>query len=364
MTQVLRGAIDHRRSRTTAPIVLSLVGSLVLGAVCWLNRAWLVDALLLVENARVSLLGGALGLILLSYFVSSQVFHVVLRSLGRDLGVLRLWATTVTAIVISQSVPAGGAGSYAFLMSVFKRRKVPAGEAALLAALEALSYVGAVGIIGAWSVAYILFQTVGRAGSEGALSYLGAVFAGAVCVAGGCVVVTRPERTLRRWSALVGRGVARLRRRPDDGSGLDQIVAELVHGRSLVAARPLTAVVLVAIQTVALIGHSLALLLILSSLGVSGSFGVALAAFGVTLLTSTFNVLPGGGGTVETALAAVLMEFAIGPVAIPAAIVFRLLNFWALVPLAYAGYLWVQHGSMDGGSPERRTSPSSHGTRG
>jgi uncharacterized membrane protein YbhN (UPF0104 family) len=76
---------------------------------------------------------------------------------------------------------------------------------------------------------------------------------------------------------------------------------------------------------------------------------VALAAFGVALITSTFNVLPGGGGTVETVLGAVLLHFGVGAAAVPAAVLFRLLNFWALLPLAIGGYSWL---TRDGASEQ------------
>ena len=341
MIHILPMAERRAARRPSRRLLLSAAGSLVLGGFLWLNWTWIGAAVVLARGARLPELGAALGLILLSYLISSQVFHVALRSLGRNLGVLRLWATTVTAIVISQSIPAGGAGSYAFLLGAFKRRGVPAGEAALLAALEALSYVIAMTLVGAFSMVYILLGVVDGPGAAGPVA---AGLAGVACLAALGVVLTRDEQTLRRSIAPLARGLARVRRRPDAGGRVEQAVAELVRGRALLAARPGAVVALVAIQIAALAGHSLALLLILASLGASAGFGVALAAFGVTLLTSTFNVLPGGGGTVETALVAVLMEFAIGPAAIPAAILFRLLNFWALTPIAIAGYVWVRHG--------------------
>ena len=51
---------------------------------------------------------------------------------------------------------------------------------------------------------------------------------------------------------------------------------------------------------------------ILRSLGTSTSFLTVLSAFGIALLTSTVNVLPGGGGTVEAALVAVLTHLGVG----------------------------------------------------
>jgi len=100
----------------------------------------------------------------------------------------------------------------------------------------------------------------------------------------------------------------------------------------------------------ALTGHSLALLVILRSLGAPAGFHIAVAAFGIALLTSSFNLLPGGGGTVETALVAVLAQLGVRLAALSAAILFRLLDFWAILPLTAAGYAWLSRGSEVAGN--------------
>jgi uncharacterized protein (TIRG00374 family) len=124
-------------------------------------------------------------------------------------------------------------------------------------------------------------------------------------------------------------------------------VSELSRGRALVAERPGTLAKLVLIQLIALAGHSLALYLILLGLGAQVSFLAVLSAFGIALLTSTVNVLPGGGGTVEATLVAVLAQLGAGTAAVPAAILFRLLNFWLLLPVAAACYSWLIRGNAD-----------------
>ena len=114
--------------------------------------------------------------------------------------------------------------------------------------------------------------------------------------------------------------------------------------RALVAVRRCMIVLLVVIQLTALSGHSLGLYLVLRSLGAYPSFLTVLSAFGIALLTSTVNVLPGGAGTVEAALVAVLAQLGVGAAAIPAAIVFRLLNFWVMLPIAAGCYAWLARG--------------------
>jgi uncharacterized protein (TIRG00374 family) len=85
------------------------------------------------------------------------------------------------------------------------------------------------------------------------------------------------------------------------------------------------------------------MLLVLHALGTDVSFAVVLSAFGVALVTSTFNVLPGGGGTVEAALVAVLSQMGVGPAAVPAAIIFRLFNYWLAAPIAAICYHWLMN---------------------
>ena len=73
-----------------------------------LKRAWLLEALSLALNAQPRWLLAALGVILASYMVSGQVFRVALRPQGHHIGTFRAWMTALVAIMISQSMPAGG----------------------------------------------------------------------------------------------------------------------------------------------------------------------------------------------------------------------------------------------------------------
>lgn len=344
----------QRVSREGPRWLVSLMTALVVGGLLTYHRHWLVDALRLLRTVELPWLLAALGTIVLSYFLSSHVFRVVLGSFGHRLGVLRLWATTVTAIVISQCVPAGGVGSYAFLLRSFKLRGIPAGQATLLAALEALSYVGAMLLIGGFSIVYLVAQPLGAKGGVGTIPLIAAGVA-AVTFLGAVWASTRSAAALSHGMRRLLRLVPLLRR-PSVAARIEVFVAEALRSRDLILAQPGMVVKLVGIQLLALSGHSLALLLVLGSLGVAPSFGMALTAFGVALITSTFNVLPGGGGTVETVLVTVLLQFSVGAAALPAAILFRLLNFWALLPVAAGGYAWLMRPSVhptDDGSSER-----------
>lgn len=331
-------------------IVTSALISLIILVLAFVNRQWLLEAFGLVREANLRYLVIALGMILLSYLISSQVFQVVLRSLGYRLGVVRLWATALVAIVISQSVPAGGVGSYAFLVSMFTRHKVPSGQSTLVASLETLSYASAMLLIFTFSLLYLMVHRLG--GTFGGAQLVEPLVAGgiALLVIGGAVfVLTRNEAVLTRWLLAVQNMLAWLLRRNWDETWVRRIVADLAQGRALLASRPYAVVTLVLIQVAALSGHSLALLIVLLSLGVHTTLGVVLTAFGIALITSTFNVLPGGGGTVEAALIAVLSLLGVGAAAIPAAIIFRLMNYWLLMPVAVGCYHWLMNGKRTAG---------------
>lgn len=324
--------------RSRWKLITSALISLAIIVLAYLNRAFILEAFGLLREAKPQWLIAAFVVIALSYLVSAQVFNVVLRSLGYRMSMLRLWATALVAIVVSQSVPAGGVGSYAFLLTNFSRRGISPGESALIASLETLSYAVAMMIVFCFSVIYLAVRGLDAAGA----TLLAAVVA--VTVIGSAVfTLTRPEATLKRWVTAAQLGVGRLLGRRWTGAWADKIVVELVRGRELMASRRRDVVFLVLIQLTALSGHSLAMLMVLWSLGVDTGFGTVLAAFGVALVTSTFNVLPGGGGTVEAALVAVLTQLGVGPAAVPAAVIFRLFNFWLLAPVAAACYHWLMH---------------------
>jgi uncharacterized membrane protein YbhN (UPF0104 family) len=152
---------------------------------------------------------------------------------------------------------------------------------------------------------------------------------------------SRDDATLTRWGLGLSRGARRRLRRPRNDERALALASEFVRWRRLIVAQRRLACAEVLCQLTALCGYSVALLLVLWSLHTSTSFAVALAAFGVALITSTFNVLPGGGGTVETMLGAVVLHFGVGAAAVSAAILFRLLNFWTLLPVAIGGYGWL-----------------------
>lgn len=324
----------RRNLRTTTSALLSLV----ILVVALINYQWLGDAFALVYRADMNWISAAALTILASYFATSMVLNMALRSMGYQLGTLRIWAMTIVAVVLSQSVPAGGVGSYAFLVGSFKRRGVPSGQATLAASLEVLSYVSTMLLIFLFA---LIYMTISGQGTSLA-SYVAAAVA-LVLVSSAVFVLTRREERLMFGLLAIQRKVEETVGFSWRTSWMLGKVIELSNGRALLASRSSDMALLVVLQMIGLGGHTLAMLMVIWSLGYETSFFVVLTAFGIGLITSTFNVLPGGGGTVEAALVAVLIQSGLGAAAVPAAIIFRLLNFWLVMPIAAACYYWLMH---------------------
>jgi uncharacterized protein (TIRG00374 family) len=331
-----------RQTKPRWRLVLGVLLTLAILALAFWNRAWLLEAIGLARAAQPTWLLLGLVAILGGFLISSQVLRVVMRALGHRAGVLRMWATAIVAIVTSQMFPGGGVGSYAFLLSSLRRRGATASEAALVAMLESLSYAGAMVVFAVFGLAYLASRIL-AADPDGSSLLAPVLAVGMMLVLIGAVVflLTRSTITIGRWLLGIHRLLARVLHRPRNAAWVEHTVIEIARVRAVVAERRAMLAVLVLIQLTALSGHSLGLFLILHSLGTTTSFLTVLAAFGIALLTSTVNVLPGGGGTVEAALVAVLTQLGVGAEAVPAAIVFRLLNFWMMLPIAGACYAWL-----------------------
>src|SRR5215217_5192340 len=104
---------SHRLGWRVALGLLLTAGILLFA---FFNRAWIIEALGLARAAKPAWLLLAFSVIMVSFLISSQVFGVALHALGHPVGVLRLWATALVAIVTSQLFPAGSVASYAFLL--------------------------------------------------------------------------------------------------------------------------------------------------------------------------------------------------------------------------------------------------------
>jgi uncharacterized protein (TIRG00374 family) len=317
------------------------------------NWATIHEAIMLVSHARPAWLALALATIFVGYFAAGQVYGRVLATLGYRANPLWLGSTAFVALLISQSIPAGTVGSYAFLTTTLRRRGLGSTSVALVASLELLSWIGAMLLLFCFGLAY----TLATAGSSGppVLAYPAAAVAISL-LGGGLFLFSRPRETLHGWGMWLKRVLDRLVGPIWSESLVVTLVDEIEDDRRLIREQPLQVLLLVAGQMLVFALHGLALLTVFSALGVAVSFWAVLAAFGLAQIVSSFTLLPGGGGTVETALSLTLHAQGVDlAAAVGAAIVFRLLNFWLLLPLGALCYRQLTRGGD--GALERSAPP-------
>lgn len=325
----------HTRRPRWAPLIGAalLVATLALALHSWPT---IREAALLMMGARPGWLLLAVLAVAAGFICAGQIYGRVLGLLGHRAPQPWLIAAATVSALLSQAIPAGTVASYAFLTASLRRRKVPGASVAMVASLELLTWMGGMLLLFGFGLAYKLLLLHDRGTAQA--SYPAAA-AALTAVGGFTFAATRPRDTLHRWAERICLLAERLSRRSWPAARARQIVDELCQNRGLIAARPRQVLGLVGLQVLVFAWHSLALLLLLRAMGVAAPPLGVLAAYGLSLVVSTFTALPGGGGTVEAALTlALVAEGTPAEAALGAAILFRLLSFWLLLPLGAIGY--------------------------
>ena len=236
------------------------------------------------------------------------------------------------AFTISNIVPGGGAVAVATQYAILARYRIDAARAA--AAVSADAVFTYLFTLGAPAIAVALLVIEGRSTT----AYLTTAGIGLVIVIVSIIVIAivlRSESGARRIGGLVQRLLApllrRLRRTPPDVTAA--LVTFHANASELVSTRWRA-------LTVTNVGAQLAPILVLwvalAALGAWPGGPLTLielfAAFSIALLLTAFPITPGGLGTVDAALVALLTAFGVsGSDAVAADLIWRL--FWFLPQL-------------------------------
>jgi uncharacterized protein (TIRG00374 family) len=319
--------------------VLLLIG---LAFLLYLNRHEVEDAIGLLRSAKPLWIAAAVACVAAGFVCAGQIYGRALAALGHTANVLWLTAAAMVTILINQAVPAGSVAAYAFLVASLRRRGFPVGSVTAVAGLELISWNVAVILAFGYGLIYLLLTT-GLSGAS--ISYT--ALAAALGVLGSVMyVASRPDDTLHDWSLRVKWLVNRVFGPIWTIAQVRQVMEEVLASRRMVLEQPRRMVLLVALQLTVFAFHSLALDSILRALGYPTPVTAVLAAYGLALIVSVFTLLPGGGGTVEAALTVALASHNVPlDAALGAAVLFRLLSFWLLLPVAALFYRTLTRGS-------------------
>ncbi|MEN9935206.1 MAG: hypothetical protein RLZZ387_1785 [Chloroflexota bacterium] len=328
-------------SKTTEPTRLpwgTIIGILLLGALAlmlYANRHEVEEALRLLREARPMWLALAVACVAAGFICAGQIYGRVLAALGHTASVGWLTSAAMVTILINQAVPAGSVAAYAFLVASLRRRGFPVGSVTAVAGLELISWNIAVILAFTYGLGFLLVTT----GLSGASISYTALAAAVGVLATVTYVASRPDDTLHDWSLRIKWLVNRVFGPIWTIGQVRQVMDEILASRRMILEQPRRMVVLVLLQLTVFTFHSLALDMILRALGLPAPVLAVLAAYGLALIVSVFTLLPGGGGTVEAALTVALASQGV-PIeaALGAAVLFRLISFWMLLPLGALCY--------------------------
>ncbi len=312
-----------------AIILVSLIG--------WLGystRAELSEAFYLLQTANRLWIGIAFATILLGFVCAGLIYGSVLAVLDHHETFIWLVGTALVGILLNQTVPMGSVAAYAFLVAALRRRGFPSSSVAIVAGTELLSWNGAALLMFSSGLIYITTT----ANYTATIPIISALVLTTVIATVVVVAVTRPAATVLAWLAMLRRFVGRLGIDWDPRS-VELVVEEIAKSRSVFAAQPFRLVRIILLQMMIFVLHSAALTALLHSVRLDVPYFHVLAAYGMSLIVSLFTILPGGGGAVEAALSFSLhLQDVPLKEALSAAILFRMLSFWLMLPFGAVFY--------------------------
>lgn len=343
---------SERRTPWSTIFGILLIGALVV--LVYANWQEVDKAVTLMRTAEPIWLVLAMVAVVSGFFCAGQIYGLILRTLGHTDSPMLLAGTALVTILLNQAVPAGSVAAYAFLVASLHKRGFPVASVAVVAGLEMLSWNGAV--ISAF-VYGLIFLTVTLGATAPSVS--GSAVALAVVVLSLVIfITTRPPDTLHDWGHRLRRFVNRFFGQAWSEEQVHHAINEIVISRRLIMVQPGRVLLLITLHLTVFILHCLALLAILHALGVNPPFFAVLAAYGLSLIVSTFVVLPGGGGAVEAALTVALHAQGIPlQAALGAAIVFRLLSFWLMLPVGIVCYRILTRGTEPANTQGEQPAP-------
>jgi glycosyltransferase 2 family protein len=267
---------------------------------------------------------------------------------------------TVTGYGLAHVLPGGGAVATTMTYRVLRRRGLDPEKVGLaLAAVSVLVY-GALGVLLAGSLAYML--TMGDLGSMPKTSSFlllvltlgGALFAYATyrkptltkSVARSVVHLIGRSLPDRRFRSVLEKAE---RRSAEFASRLGEAF-RAAHRH--MTGRPRESLILSALGFGYWTFDALCLILMFEAMGVLASPLVLLVAYGVATSIATIPLTPGGIGVFEATMLATLVLLGVGSEAAIPILGYRLFNFWLPIPLAAIFYPTLRLGA---GRPTRRT---------
>jgi glycosyltransferase 2 family protein len=271
----------------------------------------------------------------------------------RGIGLCFMLRLTVTGYGVSHVLPGGGAAAATVTYDVLRRKGFDAQKVGLaLAAVSVLVY-GALGVLFAGSLAYMLLM-----GDLGSVSSTACLLLFVLTLVGALVAYTAYRRPMlarnvvRTGVRLIGRFLQGGRFRSVlektqtwSAEFVSRLGAEFRAAHRQMTGRPKEALILSALSFGYWAFDALCLILMFEAMGVPASPLVLIVAYGVATTIAAIPLTPGGIGVFETTMLATLVLLGVGSEAAVPILGYRLFNFWLPIPLAAIFYPTIRFGA-------------------
>jgi glycosyltransferase 2 family protein len=260
---------------------------------------------------------------------------------------------TVTGNGVSHVFPGGGAVATTMTYRVLRHRGLDPEKVGLaLAAVSVLVY-GALGVLLAGSLAYLLLiGDMGPLPKTSSSLLLVLTLGGALFAYAAYRRPTLAKSVARSAVRLIGRSLpsGRFRSLLERAERRSAEFASRVGEEVRAAHRHMTGRRRAAIMLLTLgFGYwafdTLCLILMFEAMGVPASPLVLIVAYGVATSIATIPLTPGGIGVFETTMLATLVLLGVGSEAAIPILGYRLFNFWLPIPLAAIFYPTLRYGA-------------------
>jgi hypothetical protein len=241
---------------------------------------------------------------------------------------------TLAGNAMSTSLPGGAAWAAGWVWGQLRRRQVDrvlAGWVVLIAGALASFALFLLVVIGAF--------IAGSQGPATSLRWLGvALLAAGALLAGAVVAVVRSDRLGRRWHQRVADASVRHRKVDAVVRGADRFG----HQVRVVTPSPLAWLEALGLALYNWVADLLTLFFIILTVHGHVPWRGIVVAYALTQIAASIPITPGGLAVVEASLTALLTAYGMPAAeAITVVLLYRLVSFWALVPIGWAswGYL-------------------------
>ncbi|MDW8402986.1 lysylphosphatidylglycerol synthase transmembrane domain-containing protein [Chloroflexus sp.] len=281
---------------------------------------------------------------LLAPLGTAALYASVLRLLGHRIHAMSLWLIAQMAIVINMAFPAGPVAMSAFLIHVFRRRRVPEGITTVAVALDSLTYETAFLGLVSFGLAYLFTHrslSVGQITEVGLLTF--AIVLGGMYLWG----LQRDRADLTRKAIAIQQWLARHLRQHWQPVSVEHFLDELYRSKALVAQRPTAFARLLVIQIGVLALDILTLYCIFRAVGNDPHLSVIILSYSLASFFAALAPLPGGGGSFEATLVLVASQLGIpSAVSLGVTLIYRVLVFWLPGIVTVAGYRLVLNDTL------------------